>query len=50
MLFKKDIRILYKTKPRRKKIKVKAHYTGLTWAWPDWTKLKSKLEIHEIIN
>jgi hypothetical protein len=29
MLFKEDIRILYKTKPRRKKIKVKAHYTRL---------------------
>jgi hypothetical protein len=36
MLFEKVIRILYKTKPRRKKIKVKAHYVGLSWAWLDW--------------
>jgi len=43
MLFKEDIRILYKTKPRRKKIKVKAHYIRLAGAWQDWTKLKSKL-------
>jgi hypothetical protein len=44
MLLQKDIRTLYKTKPRRKKIKVKVHYTGQRWAWLDWTKLKSKLE------
>jgi hypothetical protein len=43
MLFKKDIRTLYKTKPRRKKIKVKVHHAGHGGA-ERTGQLKSKLE------
>ncbi len=51
MLFKKDNRTLYKTKPRRKKIKVKVHYTGLRLglAGLDKAEIKTRV-IHEIIN
>jgi hypothetical protein len=43
MLFKKDIRTLYKTKPRRKKTKIKVHHAGHGGGGEPTGQLKSKL-------
>jgi hypothetical protein len=51
MLFNEDIRILYKTKPRRKKIKVKAHYARLAaLAGLDKSEIKTSEFMKLLIN